>query len=253
MDEERERKNLFPFSPFPFFTFPFSLLNYYNYFTEIEETFIRRRGKNLMLSPLDWALMESWQEREVPLHIVLRGIEKVFDTADKQTARKRSVKSLTYCKEEIEAQYSEWLESQIGSNGTGEIAGETSADTSLFSDNAVKTHLEKVSGELKIAAEQASGDLLETLERVSSRLAELEKFVEPSEKLEESLDKLDALIDASLLQSPAADDSKREIERQLAEYKSKMDADAYSRTFDLMLLKKLRETADIPRLSLFYL
>ncbi len=79
------------------FTFHFSLftiLNYYNYFTEIEETFIRRRGKNLLLSPLDWALIEAWQEREVPLHIVLRGIEKVFDLIDKQPHRKRTVKSL---------------------------------------------------------------------------------------------------------------------------------------------------------------
>ena len=99
------------------FTFHFSLftiLNYYNYFTEIEETFIRRRGKNLLLSPLDWALIEAWQEREVPLHIILRGIERVFDTIDKQPTRKRSVKSLFYCKEEIEAQYAEWLESQVG-------------------------------------------------------------------------------------------------------------------------------------------
>ena len=89
-------------------------MNYYNYFTEIEETFIRRRGKNLLLSPLDWALIESWQERQLPLHIILRGIEKVFDLIDKQPNRKRSVKSLLYCKEEIEAQFAEWLESQVG-------------------------------------------------------------------------------------------------------------------------------------------
>ena len=30
---------------------------YFNYFTEIEEHFQRRRGTLLMLSPLDWALM----------------------------------------------------------------------------------------------------------------------------------------------------------------------------------------------------
>ena len=42
-------------------------MNYFNYFSEIEELFIRRRGRNLLLSPLDWALIESWQEREVPL------------------------------------------------------------------------------------------------------------------------------------------------------------------------------------------
>ena len=66
--------NVFRHSPFPIHHSPL-FLNYYNYFTEIEETFIRRRGKNLLLSPLDWALIESWQEREVPLSVVLRGID----------------------------------------------------------------------------------------------------------------------------------------------------------------------------------
>ena len=89
-------------------------LNYFNYFTEIEETFIRRRGRNLLLSPLDWALIENWQEREIPLHIILRAIETVFDGVEKQPNRKRTVKSLSYCKEEIEAQFAEWSEMQTG-------------------------------------------------------------------------------------------------------------------------------------------
>ncbi len=206
-----------------------------------------------MLSPLDWALIETWQERSVPLHIILRAIEKVFDTADKQPARRRSVKSLMYCKEEIEAQYAEWLESQTGKSGGEGAANDAAADDSLFSDTAVETHLKQVSTDLESAKQNAAGDLRETLERVLNRLAELEKNIEGSEKLEESLDKLDALIDESLLKTGAADDFKAEIEKQLAAYKNKMEQDAYRRTFDLMLLKKLRETAEIPRLSLFYL
>ena len=84
-------------------------MNYYNYFTEIEDTFIRRRGKNLFLSPLDWALMEAWQDRGIPLHIVIRSIESVFDVFDKQPAGTRTIKSLFYCREEIEVQYADCL------------------------------------------------------------------------------------------------------------------------------------------------
>jgi hypothetical protein len=238
-------------------------LNYYNYFTEIEETFVRRRGKNLMLSPLDWALIESWQEREVPLHIVLRGIEKVFDTFDKQPDRKRSVKSLSYCKEEIEAQFAEWLEMQIGKNGTATendgLAPETNGgangehSTGLFPDEAVADHLAEVGAALKTAMRAAGGDLFETLERVSLRLADLGKNYESAETLEQSLEKLDALIDEALLEAPATADSRREIEKQLDSYQHKMEGEVFRRTVDLMLLKKLRETAKIPRLSLFYL
>jgi hypothetical protein len=46
---------------------------------------------------------------------------------------------------------------------------------------------------------------------------------------------------------------KGEIEKQIAAYKNKMEREVYRRTFDLMLLKRLRERAAIPRLSLFYL
>src|ERR687889_2371712 len=88
-------------------------LNYFNYFTEIEEAFIRRRGKHLLVSPLDWSLMESWKKMGIPLHVVLRGIEKAFDSYESRP-RNRSVKTLYYCQEEVEAQFAEWVESQTG-------------------------------------------------------------------------------------------------------------------------------------------
>ncbi|HVF57722.1 MAG TPA: hypothetical protein VM934_16335 [Pyrinomonadaceae bacterium] len=97
--------------------------NYFNYFTEIEDTFIRRRGKHLLLSPLDWALIESWKEMGVPLHVALRGIEKSFDSHAARP-RRRSVKSLMYCQEEVEAQFAEWLEGQRGAGAGTEGEGE---------------------------------------------------------------------------------------------------------------------------------
>jgi len=226
-------------------------LNYFNYFTEIEETFIRRRGKNLMLSPLDWALIETWQERSVPLHIVLRGIEKVFDTSDKQPARKRSVKSLMYCREEIEAQHAEWLESQTGKNGSGAV--ETEEEKSLFSNESIENHLTETVADLETVLQKATGDLRETLERVLNRLAELKNNFQDAESLEDSLGKLDELLDAALLRNFAAEDLKNEIEKQLAAYRNKMEPEVYRHTLNLMLLKRLREQAKIPRLSLFYL
>jgi len=231
-------------------------LNYYNYFTEIEETFIRRRGKNLLLSPLDWALIESWQEREVPLSVVLRGIERVFDTIDKQPNRKRSVKSLLYCKEEIEAQFAEWLESQVGA-GSGQqsaVSGANSGKNELFSREAIEAHLENVSQDLSETLQAAAnGDLRETLERVLNRLGEVGGNYETAEKLEETLEKLDALIDESLLKTSDTAHLKAETEKNLASYRGKMEAEVFQRTYDLMILKKLREQAKIPRLSLFYL
>lgn len=211
----------------------------------------------MLLSPLDWALIESWQEREVPLHIILRGIECVFDTIDKQPARKRSVKSLFYCKEEIEAQYAEWLESQVGKTAADSKLqipnSETEGKSELFSDAAIGEHLNQVSIDLTAALAKTDGDLRETLERVLNRLREVAEKFESAEKLEESLEKMDALIDETLLKTSETARFTGEIEKQTAAYKGKMDAEVFQRTFDLMLLKKLREERQIPRLSLFYL
>src|SRR5215211_9384750 len=90
-------------------------LNYFNYFTEIEDAFVRRRGRHLLLGTLDWALMTTWKEMGVPLHVVLRGIEKSFDSYESKP-RKRTVKTLFYCQEEVEAQFAEWVESQTGAH-----------------------------------------------------------------------------------------------------------------------------------------
>ncbi|MEO6588653.1 MAG: hypothetical protein ABIP06_04940 [Pyrinomonadaceae bacterium] len=236
-------------------------MNYFNYFTEIEETFIRRRGRNLLISPLDWALIENWEEREIPLHIILRAIETVFDTADKQPNRKRTIKSLSYCKEEIEAQFAEWAEMQIGkvqsANGKVQSSGEESSDSGdeMFSAETIKNHLEKVISELENAKQKSLGDLHETYERVLNRLTELQNDIPTAEKLEESLEKLDTLIDESLLNFGGEKLSvlKNEIEKNLASYKTKMEAEVYQRTSNLMLTKRLREEAEIPRLSLFYI
>ena len=238
-------------------------MNYFNYFSEIEETFIRRRGRNLLLSPLDWALIETWQERGIPLRIVLRSIEKVFDGVDKQPTQKRTVKSLIYCREEIEVQYAEWLETQVGKNGDKKIQDSksrirnseavSSSKNDLFSDEAITAHLEKVSVDLKKARQKTEGELRETLENVLRQLVSLKQNSLETASLEKSLEKLDGLIDQSLLKYSETEKLKTEIEKQIASYKNKMESEVYRRTFDLMLLKRLRERAEIPRLSLFYL
>src|SRR6266498_612927 len=122
--------------------------NYFNYFTEIEDAFVRRRGKHLLVSSIDWALIETWKEQGVPLHIALRGIEKAFDSWEAKP-RKRSIKSLLYCQEEVEAQYAEWLESRVGagteSNSEGYVGNDVrSEDEGLpFPRQAIVAHLQR--------------------------------------------------------------------------------------------------------------
>ena len=226
--------------------------NYFNYFTEIEETFVRRRGKSLLLSPLDWALMESWKEREIPLHIVLRAIEQVFDVYDAQPNKKRTIKGLSYCKEEVEAQFLEWSEMQAGRGTVVEAEGAEGAEGGQFSKAAVAEHIRKSIESIKMAAPSHGGVLREALERAVSRLESLLETEENTEKIEASLAKIDDLVDEAIIQQ--ADSNERaEVEKQLVSYKASMEPEAYDRTLRLMVVKRLREASQVPRVSLFYL
>jgi len=69
-------------------------MNYFNYFTEIENEFVRQRGTHLLISPLDWTLIETWKQRGLPLQVVLRGIGSAFESYRARPQRGRKVNSL---------------------------------------------------------------------------------------------------------------------------------------------------------------
>jgi len=242
-------------------------LNYFNYFTEIEDAFVRRRGKYLLISSIDWALIETWKEMGVPLHVALRGIEKAFDSWEAKP-RKRSVKTLLYCQEEVEAQYAEWLEAHVGAEtaGDGESAAARNEDKGLpFPRQSILEHLRRGrAGLLQAFRERKQAhedDFTETLERAASLLEELERDFDQSatadaQKLEVSLTGLERMLSDAIRSVVPADQLEAvalEVKERLRPYRKQMDAKAYEQTFDNLLLKALREQFSVPRLSLFYL
>ena len=237
-------------------------MNYFSYFSEIEDAFIRRRGKHLMLSPIDWALIESWKERGVPLHVALRAIEHAFDSHEAKK-RKRSVKSLLYCQEEVEAQYAEWLESRVGSHGEAKEDGGDDAK-SPFPRELVVRHLARSRETLAMLAEARnleSDELSEAFMRAVTLLTEIESdyatAVQPdARRLEDSLTGIErTLTDAlySVASTEQLEQTRKEITQQLRPYRAHMDAAVYEQTIANLMLKHLREQYGVPRLSLFYL
>ena len=224
-------------------------MNYYNYFTEIEDTFVRRRGKHLLLSPIDWAMIEGWQERGIPLHIVLRAVESVFDVFDKNPGP-RTIKGLLYCREEVEAQYQEWLGAQVGrsNEATSAVAGQT------FSDEAIDSHIQAATDQLRSAKNKR---LQEDFERAAIRLEELKgSLTDDIELIDKSLNDIEHFLDHTILTNADKKHLKqweRETAAQLRAFKSDMPQEAYEQTFRLLLLKRIREELRVPRLGLFYL
>jgi hypothetical protein len=243
-------------------------MNYFNYFTEIEDAFIRRRGKHLLLSPMDWALIESWKEMGVPLHVALSGIERAFDSFDAKP-RRRTVKSLLYCQEEVEAQFAEWQEAQVGAGASenGERTSDKMVDEARlpFSRLAIIEHLERVRASLlKVCDERKKSrkdDFCDALARAASRLKELEKDFSKAarpkaEKLEDSLTGLEKMLDEALLTSLSTREraaARAIAEEQLQPYRNRMERPIFEQTLENLLLKRLRDAHGLPRLSLFYL
>jgi hypothetical protein len=236
-------------------------LNYFSYFSEIEDTFIRRRGKHLMLSSIDWALIESWKERGVPLHVALRAIEHAFDSHEAKK-RNRSVKTLLYCQEEVEAQYAEWLESRTGSHE--EEPAEDADQKSPFPREVVLSHLLRSRETLvQLAAEHThtNDELSDSLLRAVTLLAEIESDYATAahpdaRRLEDSLTGIERMLSDALyaVTSPQQLETIRAgATGQLRPYRAHMDAPVYEQTIATLVLKSLREHYGVPRLSLFYL
>lgn len=204
--------------------------------------------------------METWKQQGIPLHIVLRGVEKSFDSYESKP-RKRSVKTLLYCQEEVEAQFAEWVESHVGS-GDENSESETESDKTPFSFAAVTEHLERSRKALSelVRSRTQEDDLSEALTRSVALLVDIEKDFKSSttldtRRLEDSLTGLERMLNDSMflvVSSTTLEELKNGIKEQLKPYRSQMDAAVYKQTFENLLLKRVREQFGMPRLSLFY-
>jgi hypothetical protein len=231
--------------------------NYFNYFTEIEERFQQRRGSILLLSTLDWALIETWQEAGVPLEAVLRGIDSAFDKYEsrQKRARMRRINGLAWCAQAVMEAAEELREASAGS------ATENAAPRNTgFEHERVAAHLESAAA----ALEQAKSAAPEACTATAARLRELATEVREAaadkgpdlESLERSLTVLEEKLFAAL--TAAAPEEllvglKEHAARELAPYRSKMGVVQLRQVERQFVQKQLLVHYNLPRLSLFYM
>ena len=130
------------------------MLNYFNYFTEIEERFQQRRGSLLLLSTLDWALIETWREAGIPLEAALRGIDAAFDKyeARQKRARMRRINGLAWCAQAVMEAAVELNEASAGAALTASAPNESG-----FEHERIAAHLEAAASALDAATVAAGG------------------------------------------------------------------------------------------------
>ncbi len=223
--------------------------NYFNYFTEIEEHFQRRRGGTLLLSTLDWALIETWKDAGLPLEAVLRGIDASFDRYDAKPSKTRKINSLAYCSQEVLAAAEDMKEAAVGSTRPEKPTGFDKAEIAAYlTANAVR--LEAVRGLGTAGAEAARGlrELAEGLTASTSppRLEDLERRLTVMEE------KLFAVLLANTPDQELVV-MRAEADREIAPYRRNMIAAQLEQLHKQFVHKRLLEKHKVPRLSLFYM
>jgi hypothetical protein len=235
--------------------------NYFNYFTEIEEHFQRRRGTTLLLSTLDWALIETWKDAGITLEAVLRGIDATFEKYERRPAKIRKVNSLAYCSQEVFAAAEDMKEAAVGaSNGTAAPAGIDPAEVAAFlnrSADALERAQAKTtaSGHSRTAVQSLIADSGKKLREFAATFAN-HNGAPNLEDLERRLTVVEEKLFASLLSSTPDEELvavRSEADRELAPYRSKMRARQIDQLHKQYVHKRLLERHGIPRLSLFYM
>jgi hypothetical protein len=239
------------------------MMNYFNYFTEIEEEFVKRRGSHMLVSPLDWTLIETWKRRGIPLHIVLRGINSSFDGYEQRLNRGRKVNSLFFCQQEVEALFQEYVESRVGAtNAAGNGAAQNGNGAAQFSPAAAIEFLKAQCEALwRLEAKHLAPSLKETFARASERLSQIIEDLETSGAVSPELLEMDLMMIEEVildgLKEQAGEEKlgrlREEADGKLRRYKQSMEREVYEQTAGNFVAQRLREIHEVPRLSLFYL
>jgi RNAse (barnase) inhibitor barstar len=211
-------------------------LNYFNYFTEIENFYQSKRESFTLISTLDWVLIENWKEQGIPLEIVLKGIERAFSRS------KRRINSLAYCIRAVEEVLHDSKETRIDRPELPEIPKD---EIQSFLDSiSVKTLA------LGTAFPEFVGRITSIAEAVRS--VDSSNFREAEQTLGALEERLIAILKVA---SPEAvmQEIQRGVEGDLAPCRSTMTVEQLAMLEQQLWRRKLMERYDLARLSLFYL
>jgi len=225
------------------------LNNYFNYFTEVEEYFVRKRGKNLLISPLDWCLVELWRDSGIPLHIVLRGIERSFESAARR--QKSSPNTLFYCHQAILEAYQEYQNAMVG-------ASEDQESESVAEVSEETARREAVLGYLEDLEKRLQGQQEEGFQRAGQRIAALRSEVSVSQPISYQEIDRDLAEIGSMLASTLKEDMGRErarelgsdVKKELKIYRKRLSKEMYQRLEGNYLDRQILGLYDLPEFNL---
>jgi hypothetical protein len=236
---------------------------YFNYFSEIEDRFLQRRGGGLLLSTLDWALIETWKDGGIPLQAVLRGIDEAFDRYNQKPSKTKKVNGLAYCSQLVLTAAEDMKEAAVGSSAAAVEQPPKSRAGQGFEAEVVGAFLRRNADLLQAAklpagsgasAQSVAQDAAQTLRQLAEETET--KSAPRLEDLERRLTVMEEKLFAALLASTSDDELlevRAETDRDLVPYRRKMSGAQIEQLQKQYVHKRLLEKYRLPRLSLFYM
>jgi len=233
--------------------------NYFNYFTEIEEHFQQCRGTGLLLSTLDWALIETWKDAGVPLEAVIRGIDSAFHRYDQRPSKTRKVNSLAYCAQEVLAAAEEMKEAAAGTvtpaeSSESKKAVETGLELPRICEFLLHNAGQIERAELPAVGQEIANDVAHNLRTIAGDL--LQKRTTRLQDLEQRLSAIEDRLHAAVVSCTSQEELlslRAEADREMAPYRRNMPSMQIDQLQRQFMHKRLLERWQLPRLSLFYM
>ena len=217
--------------------------NYFNYFTEVEEYFSRQRGKSLLVSPMDWCLIELWRDSGIPLNVVLRGIQRSFETS--QRTQKKPLSSLSYCNAAVLSAFEEYNRAMLG------VESERDGSRDEFSKVEVIDYLESLEKQLR----ESLGEVFERMaDRVLALRSEIIEGTEVNyQQLDRDLSQIGSILAHSLRKKMAKEEFKKlqkGVWKEISIYKGRLSKEMYVRLEESYLEKKIHTIYALPEFTL---
>jgi len=204
-----------------------------SYYGAVESHFVLRRGSPLFITPSEWALVSRWEEQGIPLHVVMDGIDRVFERP-RTSARTRK---LSYCRQTVEAAFRRFREGMLG--GDKAAREEEPFDLAAYLGKIAASVRKLPSG-----LAPAIADEVEALSLKESGFEDVERHLSEMDR---------RMLD--IFEGELGEAERTELERgaaaSLASYRDRMPDKVYHAAVKSAYRRRLRARWHLPRLTLF--
>ncbi len=201
------------------------------YFQEIARTFFQLRGAPFVLSSKDQVTIAGWEERRIPLTVVLEGIRRAVDLYRRKHLD-RKMPALSFCHGEVMKAFEAYRERRVGR-----------------ARMSVSRRVKKE--RVRCAVERCCRSLPSEWSFISPILEEALCLLSKPAVSEEKLERLEERLDAILLQK-APEEEKEKARRRFSAQLSGQPPAVLEEAVARWLIQSLRQKLKIPHLPLYY-